>query len=202
MAQYRAVQEQWLQNFEKLGQSDAAPIHPLRVVTDVRGFFPRNAISVIDGGNTTIWAHYLTRIYEPGSLLWHGDSGMGGGGLPKAIAAKLLQPERPVFAICGDGFFIMNVQELETAARLGTNIVMVVSNDRAFGMIKAAQDGAFAKRYIGVDFADVRYDEIARACGWYGERVEGRRRSPPPSSGRWTRGSRPSWTCSWTPRLT
>ena len=173
MAEYRSVQEQWLDNFRKLGQSDAAPIHPLRMVADVRSFFPRNAIAVIDGGNTSIWAHYLTRIYEPGSLLWHGDSGMGGGGLPKAIAAALVHPDRPVFAILGDGFFAMNMQELETATRLGTkNLVVVVSDDRAYGMIKGAQDGSFAKRYIGVDFADVRYDEIARACGWYGERVE------------------------------
>ena len=173
MAEYRSVQEQWLDNFRKLGQSEAAPIHPLRVVADVRGFFPRNAIAVIDGGNTAIWGHYLTRVYEPGSLIWHGDSGMGGGGLPKAIAAALVHPERPVFAILGDGFFAMNMQELETATRLGTkNLVVVVCDDCAYGMIKGAQDGAFGKRYIGVDFADVRYDEVARACGWHGERVE------------------------------
>jgi acetolactate synthase-1/2/3 large subunit len=97
---------------------------------------------------------------------------MGGGGLPKAIAAKLVYPDRPVYAICGDGFFMMNVQELETATRLGTNVVIIVNNDRAFGMIKAAQDGAFAKRYIGVDFAEVRYDKMAEAAGWHGERVE------------------------------
>jgi acetolactate synthase-1/2/3 large subunit len=173
MAEYRASQEQWLDNFRRLAASDAAPIHPLRMVADVREFFPRNAIAVIDGGNTTIWGHYLTRVYEPGSLLWHGDSGMGGGGLPKAIAAALVHPDRPVFAVLGDGFFAMNMQELETAARLGTsNLVVVVSNDCAFGMIKGAQDSAFGKRYIGVDFVDVRYDEVARACGWHGERVE------------------------------
>jgi acetolactate synthase-1/2/3 large subunit len=172
LAQYRAAQAAWLQNFENLAKSDSAPIHPLRVVKEVSTFFPRDAICVTDGGNTTIWTHYLARIYEPGSCLWSGDSGMGGGGLPKAIAAKLVCPQRPVFAICGDGFFMMNVQELETAVRLGTNIVMVVNNDRAFGMIKAGQDGAFGQRYIGVDFADVRYDRMAEAAGWYGERVE------------------------------
>ncbi len=169
---YRAAQAAWLQNFENLAKSDSAPIHPLRVVKDVATFFPRDAICVADGGNTTIWTHYLTRIYEPGSFLGSGDSGMGGGGLPKAIAAKLVCPQRPVFAICGDGFFMMNVQELETAVRLGTNIVVVVNNDRAFGMIKAGQDGAFGQRYIGVDFTDVRYDRMAEAAGWYGERVE------------------------------
>jgi acetolactate synthase-1/2/3 large subunit len=77
-----------------------------------------------------------------------------------------------VYAICGDGFFMMNIQELETAVRLGTNVVMIVNNDRAFGMIKNAQDDMFAKRYIGVEFTDVRYDKMAEAAGWYGERVE------------------------------
>jgi len=147
-------------------------MHPLRVVRDARAFFPRNALFVTDGGNTSIWTHYLTRLYEPGSFLGAADSGMGGGGLPKAIAAKLVCPDRPVYAICGDGFFMMNVQELETAVRLGTNIVMIVNNDHAFGMIKNTQDGSFAKRYIGVDFTDVRYDKMAEAAGWYGERVE------------------------------
>ncbi|MDP2949907.1 MAG: thiamine pyrophosphate-binding protein [Chloroflexota bacterium] len=179
LAQYRTLQAAWLQNFEKLGQSDAVPIHPLRVVRDAREFFPRDAVFVTDGGNTTIWAHYLTRIYEPGTCLWCGDSGMGGGGLPKAIAAKLVYPERPVFAICGDGFFAMNIQEMETATRLGTNVVIIVNNDRAYGMIKAAQDGALGKRYIGVDFADVRYDKMAEAAGWYGERVEDPREITP-----------------------
>jgi acetolactate synthase-1/2/3 large subunit len=172
LAQYRAAEAAWLGNFENLANSDAVPMHPLRVVRDARAFFPRNALFVTDGGNTSIWAHYLTRVYEPGACLWAADSGMGGGGLAKAIAAKLVCPDRPVYAICGDGFFMMNVQELETASRLGTNVVIIVANDRAFGMIKAAQDGAFAKRYIGVDFADVRYDRMAEAAGWYGERVE------------------------------
>jgi len=172
LAQYRAAQAAWLQNFENLASSDAVPMHPLRVVRDARAFFPRNALFVTDGGNTSIWAQYLTRLYEPSAGLWSADSGMGGGGLPKAIAAKLVCPDRPVYAICGDGFFMMNVQELETAVRLGTNVVIIVNNDRAFGMIKAAQDGAFAKRYIGVDFTDVRYDKMAEAAGWYGERVE------------------------------
>ena len=172
LAQYRVAQAAWLQNFENQGSSDAVPMHPLRVVKDARAFFPRNAVFVTDGGNTSVWAQYLTRTYEPATYLWAADAGMGGGGLPKAIAAKLLCPDRPVYAICGDGFFMMNVQELETAVRLGTNVVMIVSNDQAFGMIKAAQDGSFAKRYIGVDFTDVRYDKMAEAAGWYGERVE------------------------------
>jgi acetolactate synthase I/II/III large subunit len=172
MAEYRATQQAWLAGFEKLAASDKKPIHPLRLVRDVRAFFPRNAISVLDGGNTTVWAHYLNRVYEPRSFLWAADSGHLGTALPYAISAKLAQPGRPVYAICGDGAFALNLQELETAARLRTPVVIVVADDRQWGMIKAVQMAAYDARYVGVDFDEVRYDQVARACGCHGERVE------------------------------
>jgi acetolactate synthase-1/2/3 large subunit len=172
MAEYRATQQAWLAGFEKQAASDKKPIHPLRLVRDVRAFFPRDAISIVDGGNTAVWAHYLNRVYEPRSFLWAADSGHLGTALPYAIGAKLARPDRPVYALCGDGAFALNMQELETAARLKLPLVVVVANDRQWGMIKAAQMAAYDARYIGVDFDDVRYDQVARACGCYGERVE------------------------------
>jgi len=126
----------------------------------------------VDGGNTTVWAHYLNRVYAPRSFLWAADSGHLGTGLPYAIGAKLAAPDRPVYAICGDGAFALNMQELETAARLRVPVVIVIANDRQWGMIKASQMANYDARYIGVDFTDIRYDEIARACGCWGERVE------------------------------
>ncbi len=77
-----------------------------------------------------------------------------------------------VYAICGDGAFTMNVQELETAARLKLPLVIVIANDRQWGMIKGVQMDAYDSRYIGVDFEDVRYDLAAQAFGCHGERVE------------------------------
>ena len=172
MAQIRAAQEAWLSPFQQQAASDAKPIHPLRLVRDVRAFFPREAITVVDGGNTALWAHYLNRIYEPRSFLWAADSGHLGTGLPYAIGAKLARPDRPVYALCGDGAFALNIQELETAARLGLPFVIVVANDRQWGMIKASQMAAYDARYIGVDFGEVRYDQVALAMGCWGERVE------------------------------
>jgi acetolactate synthase-1/2/3 large subunit len=172
MAEYRTTQEIWLAQFEKDSASDGRPIHPLRMVRDVRAFFPRDAICVVDGGNTNVWAHYLNRTYEPRSFLWAADSGHLGTGLPYAIGAKLAEPHRPVYAICGDGAFGLNIQELETAARLKIPFVVIVANDRQWGMIKATQMAAYDARYIGVDFADVRYDQVAQAMGCWGERVE------------------------------
>ena len=172
MAEYRAAQEAWLAQFQAQAASDQKPIHPLRAIRDVRAFFPRDAICVLDGGNTNVWAHYLNRVYEPRSLLWAADSGHLGTGLPYAIGAKLAAPDRMVYGICGDGAFALNIQELETAARLDLPFVIVVVNDRQWGMIKATQMAAYDARYIGVDFSDVRYDQVARAMGCWGERVE------------------------------
>lgn len=172
LEEYRLAQESWLAEFLELGASEARPIHPLRLIKDVRDFFPREAIVCVDGGNMAVWANYLTRIYEPRSFLWAGDMGHLGAGLPFALAAKLAYPERPVFVLHGDGSFMFMPQELETARRLGLAVVDVIGNDRAYGMIKGGQKMAFGGRYVGVDFHDVRYDELARAMGCYGERVD------------------------------
>jgi len=179
LAEYRATQDAWLVQFQEGANSNKRPIHPLRLMRDVRAFFPRDAISVVDGGNTTLWAHYLNRIYEPRSFLWAADSGHLGTGLPYAIGAKLARPDRPVYAISGDGSFGLNIQELETAARLKLPLVVVVVNDQQWGMIKAAQMAAYDARYIGVDFNDVRYDQVAKAMGCWGERVEDPRHITP-----------------------
>jgi acetolactate synthase-1/2/3 large subunit len=172
MAEYMAAQETWLAPFRKQAASDKRPIHPLRLVQEVRGFFPREAICVADGGNTTVWAHYLNRIYAPRSFLWAADSGHLGTALPYAIGAKLARPGHMIYAICGDGAFALNMQELETAARLKLPMVLVIANDRQWGMIKATQLANYDAGYIGVDFDDVRYDQVAQACGCFGERVE------------------------------
>jgi acetolactate synthase-1/2/3 large subunit len=179
MAEYRTTQEIWLAQFEQGAGSQEKPIHPLRLMRDVRAFFPRDAICVVDGGNTNLWAHYVHRTYAPRAFLWAADSGHLGAGLPFAIGAKLAQPERPVYAICGDGAFGLNIQELETAARLKLPLTVIVANDRQWGMIKAAQMSAYDARYIGVDFHDVRYDQVAQAMGCWGERVDDPREITP-----------------------
>ncbi|WXG42275.1 MAG: thiamine pyrophosphate-binding protein [Candidatus Freyarchaeum deiterrae] len=168
----RQVQEMQFASVKDFAESDMKPIHPLRVIKEAREFFPKNAICVVDGGNTTLWYTYVNKIYEPGTFLQAADSGHLGVGLPYAIAAKLTEPKRPVYAVCGDGSFTLQIHELETAARLGVPIVVIINNDRQWGMIKGGQKLSFGERYIGVDFTDIRYDLVAQAMGCYGERVE------------------------------
>ncbi|MEM0214483.1 MAG: thiamine pyrophosphate-binding protein [Archaeoglobaceae archaeon] len=172
LKEYRKAQEEWLAEFLRQAESNEKPIHPLRVIKEVRDFYPRNAIACIDGGNTAVWAYYLNRIYEPNTFLWAADSGHLGTGLPYAIGAKLANPDKPVYLLTGDGAFGCTMHELETASRENVKITAVVMNDCAWGMIKGAQKALCSERYIGVDFGDVRYDKVAEAMGWLGIRVE------------------------------
>jgi acetolactate synthase-1/2/3 large subunit len=172
MTDCREAQNHWLEDFTKQGMSNQTPIHPLRMIQEMRTFFPRDAISIADGGNIVVWANYLNRIYEPRTFLWPSDSGHLGVGTGYAIGSKLAHPKKDVYVISGDGAFMFNVQELETAKRLGTQFIIAIANDRAYGMIKAGQKGLYDKRYVGVDFFDVRYDKIAQAMGCFGERVK------------------------------
>ena len=171
--EYKQVEKGWLEQFKEMSESDSVPIHPLRLIREVREFFPQDAISVIDGGNTTVWCLYVNRVYEPNTYLSSasGDSGHLGSGLPYAIAAKLAAPSKQVYCITGDGAFGFNIQELETASRLRLPIIFAVANDSAWGMIRSGQTLAYAKTYIGVDLSDIRYDKTAQAMNCYGERI-------------------------------
>jgi acetolactate synthase-1/2/3 large subunit len=158
---------------EQTASSDVIPIHPLRLVKEVREFFGEEANWALDGGNMSLWGLMGGRAYRPHSYMSHttGGSGHLGGGVSMALAAKMAQPDRPAYVITGDGAFLFSVMELETASRLGLPVVTVIGNDRAFGMIKGAQDMAFEKRYCGVDFSDIRLDKAAEAMGCFGIRV-------------------------------
>jgi acetolactate synthase-1/2/3 large subunit len=167
----RREQEAWLAGWRVDANSDRVPIHPLRLMREVRQFFPRDAILVQDGGNTAVWSFYQNRVYEPRSFLWAADSGHLGAGVPYAIGAKLARPDRVVFCVTGDGSFGFNAMEMETAKREGAPIIVVVANDKAWGMIKGGQKLVYKERYCGVDFSEARYDKLAEALGCYGERV-------------------------------
>jgi len=167
----RREQERWLAGWQEGATSDRVPIHPLRLMREVRAFFPRDAILVQDGGNTSVWSFYQNRVYEPRSFLWAADSGHLGAGVPYAIGAKLARPDRTVVCVTGDGSFGFNALEMETARRENTPIIVVIANDRAWGMIKGGQKLVYKERYCGVDFSDARYDKLAEALGCFGERV-------------------------------
>jgi len=126
----------------------------------------------IDGGNTALWAGMFCMPHRPHSAVFPAGMGTLGCGIPLAVGIKAAHPERPLVLIQGDGSFLYNVQELETARRLGMDFVVVVFNDGCWNMIKGCQDLFFGGRYVGAILGDIDYAAIARGFGCYGRRVE------------------------------
>lgn len=159
---------------EEDAASDETPIRPQRLMRDLREFAGENGLFVLDGGDTTAWAFLYLRAYRPGQIMWsHGPFGMIGMGVPMGIAAKLGNPERDVYVVTGDGSFLMSAVEIETAARYGIPIVVVVMNDMIWGDVYHNRILATGKKDSG-RFALLqsrKYDEFARSLGGYGETV-------------------------------
>lgn len=168
---YRETDRNFREDMINSADLEEPPIHPLKIMKVIRNFYPKNSITVLDGGTFQVWAHLLPHAFGPGNYyICSPHSGMLGGGLPKAISAKLARPDEEVFLLTGDGSFMLNIQELETAKREEVDITVIVGNDRSWGMIKTSQESLYG-RSIGVDFSDVRYDKIAEGMGCYGDRV-------------------------------
>src|SRR4029077_6957201 len=115
------------------------PLTPQRIVHDVRHVMPEEGIVCLDNGMYKIWfaRNYRTRLAN--TLLLDNARATMGAGLPSAMMASVLYPARRVLAVCGDGGFMMNSQELETAVRLRLNLVVLIIEDGAYGMIRWKQ---------------------------------------------------------------
>ncbi|MBS1837183.1 MAG: thiamine pyrophosphate-binding protein [Actinobacteria bacterium] len=151
-------------------------VNPGQLVMGLRELFPRDAVVVADGGNTTLWTVALNPVYVPDSFLYSVKMGYLGTGLPFAIGAKLAAPQRCVYLISGDGAFGFNAMELETARRVGAAVICVVADDGGWGMERTAHryQGVAEDEAHGTDLSvDVRYDDLARALGCHGEYVDG-----------------------------
>jgi acetolactate synthase-1/2/3 large subunit len=177
LARYRAESAKTMQQgIAYLGQPCTTGVNPARVVMAVRQLFPPDAITVLDGGNTTLTGVAFHPILSSPSFLYSVKMGYLGTGLPFALGAKLAAPGRPVCVITGDGAFGFHPMELETAAREDLPVVVVVAVDAAWGMEKTAfvaqGYGAADWQHRGIDLTEVRYDDLAKSLGCHGERVE------------------------------
>ena len=140
------------------------PMRPPRVLSDIRRALGRNDLLVSDVGLHKLWIGRVFPAHEPGTvLIANGLAGMGFA-LPTAIAAKLVHPGRKVVTVSGDGGFLMNCQELETAVRLKTAVVNIIWENQQFGSIVWKQDKKFG-RHFGVDFGPTDFVKLAEAFG-------------------------------------
>ncbi len=166
------VRETMLADFAHHRDDDTkGSIRPQKVLWDVRDVLGPDDIVLSDVGAHKMWVARYYQADEPNTVLIPNGFCSMGFAMPGAIAAKLLFPERNVLAICGDAGFLMNLQDLETARRLGTNIVVMVWEDKEYGLIAWKQETEFG-RHTDLSFQNPDFLKLADAFDVRGIRVE------------------------------
>jgi len=148
-----------------------ASIRPQKVLADVRVVMGEEDILLSDVGAHKMWIARHYHCHQPNTCLIPNGFCSMGFALPGAIGASLVHPERRILAICGDAGFMMNVQEMETARRLGSNIVVMVWEDHAYGLIAWKQQNQFG-HHTDLSFGNPHWMLLAKAFGWSGHRAD------------------------------
>lgn len=157
--------------FEHRDDDTVGSIRPQKAIWDARRAMGPADIVLSDVGAHKMWIARYYQCDDPNTCLIPNGFCSMGFALPGAIAAKLVHPERRVLAICGDGGFLMNVQEMETATRLGTNIVCLVWEDNSYGLIEWKQQNEHG-RHVSLAFGNPDWVKLAESFGWAGQRVD------------------------------
>jgi acetolactate synthase-1/2/3 large subunit len=145
-------------------------LSPLRLIEELRSVFPRDGIATSDVGSHKLVMGQFWRCYDPGTFLMsNGLSGMGFG-IPAAIAAQLVAPEKPVLAVVGDGGMLMMVHDLALIRALALPVIIVVLSDRSLSLIRVSAERRGFPPY-GVDFNPPDFVRIAQAFGIAGQRA-------------------------------
>jgi acetolactate synthase-1/2/3 large subunit len=147
---------------------DGFPVKPQRILCDVRSFMGHDDILLSDVGAHKMWiARYYQCDESNTCLISNGFCSMGFA-FPGAIGAKFAHPDRKVLAICGDGGFLMNVQDLETAVRRKINVVAMIWMDGGYGLIEWKQGDHFQGRHADLAFTNPDIELLARSFGAWG----------------------------------
>ncbi len=162
---------------------DRIPMNSAHVPAICREVFDDDAVIVIDGGNTAVWANFFHEVRTPGTVLATSKMGMLGAGVSQALGAKVAAPDRQVYCIIGDGAMGFHPQEIETAVRNNLAVIYLVLCDKQWGMVKMTQQIAFKPiktlllkslgpgETINADLHEIQFDQLARSMGAHGERV-------------------------------
>ena len=167
---YSKIKENLNQHLRVDSDSEGFPVKPQRLVADVREAMPDDGILTLDNGVYKIWFARNYPAYLPNTVLLDNALATMGAGFPSAIGVKMVHPNRKVLAVCGDGGFMMNSQELETAVRLKLDLVCLILNDSAYGMIKWKQN-IMGFEEQGLDFKNPDFVKYAESYGAAGHRV-------------------------------
>ena len=160
-----------LEHSEKIRDDDRFPIFPPFLVRQIRNVMPADGIITMDNGVYKLWfARGYPALHQNTVILDNALASMGAG-LPSAITAAMIFPDKKVISVCGDGGFMMNSQELETAVRLGVNLTVVILNDKAYGMVKWKQENMKFSDF-GLSFENPDFVKYADAYGAKGYRID------------------------------
>ena len=168
---YKDVHDAYVNHRREAEDDDRFPVLPERFVRDIRKVMPDEGIVTLDNGVYKIWFARNYPAYHPNTLLLDNALASMGAGLPSAIAAKLVNPDKPVISVCGDGGFMMNSQELETAVRLNLDLTVIILRDDAYGMIKWKQAHMSFDNF-GLDYGNPDFVQYANSYGAKGWRIE------------------------------
>jgi acetolactate synthase I/II/III large subunit len=156
---------------EEAAKRGGTPIHPLRLIHELKQFLTPDTTACLDMGSFHLWiAHHLYSFRPRQVLITNGQQTLGVA-LPWAIAAAIVRPSEKIFSISGDGGFLYSAMELETAVRLNVNLVHLVWVDGAYDMVATQQRLSFG-RTSGVDFGPIDYVKYAEACGARGMMIK------------------------------
>ncbi|MBD8804938.1 acetolactate synthase large subunit [Pseudomonas syringae] len=147
------------------------PMYPQRMVADLRKALPSEGIVALDNGIYKIWFARNYKAHMPNTVLLDNALATMGAGLPSAMAARLVYPQKPIVAVCGDGGFMMNSQELETAVRMKMNLIVIILRDDGYGMIRWKQSHMGFEDF-GLDYGNPDFVMYANSYGAKGHRVE------------------------------
>lgn len=183
VTQYAAIRSSTRATLDASLEIVGSPMHTSHLAPACQEVFGDDAVLVVDGGNTAVWANLYHEVRRPHSMLSTYKFGMLGAGVAQALGAQVAQPSRRVVCITGDGAFGFHPQEIETAVRCELPIVVVVTVDRAWGMVKVNQEfalnadklllegGLSDEELINTDLGEIRYDLMAESMGALGIRV-------------------------------
>lgn len=166
---YKKVKAEVAGHLSKYFEDERFPTLPQRLVNLLRKKLGEKDVITLDNGVYKIWFARNYTCYQPKTLLLDNALASMGAGLPSAMTVNLLYPDKKVVAVCGDGGFMMNSQELETAVRLGLNLVVIILNDQSYGMIKWKQEDMGFKDF-GLDFKNPDFIQYAQSYGAHGYR--------------------------------
>lgn len=165
------IKEEMIKDYEKYATDTEFPMKPQKILYDIRQVMGKDDIVLADVGANKMWVARHYHCYKPNTCLISNGFASMGFAVPGAISAKLINPDKKVLAITGDGGFMMNCQEIETALRIGAPFVTIIFNDCNYGLIKWKQEEKFNKSCF-VEFTNPDFKALAESMGVVGYRIE------------------------------